>query len=864
MMMRSIGLLLLFGVIINVAHSQGVSKKIKNSGDTTTPVRDSMNLQNEIKTNLLDNIPVIAIDDNEVGGVGDQSVSSVLSASRDPFLDASTFNFFIARFRPRGYDFNNSSLFMNGAPIENLENGSGSFSAFGGMSSIMRNRENSLGIKPNSFGFGGVGTNTNLELQPSTQRKRTEIGYSFSDRAYTHRWSFTHSTGLNKNGWAFTVSANRRWSDEGYVEGTYTNSWSYFIGIDKKISKNRTISLSVFGSPSESGGQKNVVTEADTLLKTHYYNPAWGFQNGKKRNSSVIKTNQPYIILSDEIKLNNNSTLVNAASFSFGDRGSTGLDYFNYAPSPNPDYYKNLPSYQTNPITAKYVAQRFKSDVNVRQINWQHLYDANRSNLETINNASVDGLTGQTYTGYKSSYILGERVTNSQKANFSSTYNTRIGKNANLTAGVVLLSQNDHNYKKADDLLGGQYFVDVNQYAIGSFPSNPSVQYPNLPTPNNIVKTDGIYGYNYNTHINKEEVWLQGAFKYNKFDFFAAGQFSNTQFWRYGNWQTGLYPNNSLGKSAVYNFNNGSIKGGLTYKIDGKNYLYANAAYLTRAPEFRNVFLSPDTRDQVQDNITSEKITSVEGGYIVNAPFVRAKLSGYYTKFANQMSVLSFFNEDYYTFTNYALSNISKVHYGSELGIEAKITPEVQLTGAASVGRYYYDSRMNATTVNDNTTGILSKDIVYAKDYRVANTPQEAYSFGIHYRSKKYWYVGLSGNYFNQMWSNFNPVRRTVSGVSNATYGSQTWNDILKQEQLPGQFILDLNAGYSWKLPSNWLNRFTLLLVNMNISNLTNNKNLVTYAGEQLRFDNGAPTEFPPKYSYAYGLTYALNVTLRF
>ena len=856
-------LLLLIATFVNIGKSQNGKSIFKSKGDSISPRRDSSLMQDEINTNLSTNIPVISIDDNDISTVGGQNVSSALTASRDPFLYAASFNFFISRFRVRGYDAGNSSVFMNGVPIENLETNSGTIGTLSGLTFILRSREYSSGIRPLSYGFGGIGTNVNIDARPMDMRKRTEIGYSYSDRLYTHRYSFTYSSGLSKKGWAYILSGSRRWSDEGYVAGTYVNSWSYFIGIDKKINDKRTLSLAIIGTPGETGAQKTVVKEADSLLNTHYYNPDWGYQNGKKRNANVYKTNQPYIILTDETKFNNNSSLINAASLSFGDRGSTALDYFN-APNPYPDYYRNLPSYANSPAEASYVAQQWKSNVNVRQINWQRLYEVNRTNLETITNATINGSTGQTYTGNRSAYILGENVTNSQKANFSSTYNTRFGNHTNFSVGAVFISQNDHIYKKVDDLLGGQYYVDLNQYAVGSFPSNPLVQYPNLATQNNIVKTGDKYDHDYNAHINKSEVWTQGVFKLDNIDFFAAAQFSNTQFWRIGNWQNGLYPNNSLGKSAVYNFNNYALKGGATYKLNGKNYLYINAAYLTKAPDFRNVFLSPNTRDQVQNNITNETVASVEGGYVVNTPTLRLKLSGYYTTYKNQMNVISFFNEDYYTYTNYALNNISKVHFGGELGFEQKLTPQVTLLGAASIGRYYYDSRQYATIVNDNTQGTLGNDTIYSKNYRVPNTPQEAYSLSLQYHSKQYWYVGITGNYFDQLWANFNPVRLTSYAVANPPYRSATWYNTISQERLPGEFILDISGGKSWKLPRNFLGRTSFFLLSANINNLTNNKNLVTSGGQQLRFATDNINEFPSKYAYAEGLTYAISATLRF
>ncbi len=859
--MRKLGYILLLIGISNIANAQKTNMKLPASSDTLSPRTDSLLIQD---LNLSDNIPVISIDDNDIGSLGTQNISSSLSAGRDPFINAASFNFFTARFRVRGYNQSNSTTFMNGAKLENLDNGGSNFGAFSGLAGVLRNRHMSNGIHPNTYGYGGIGLNTEIDTRPSIQRKRTEFGYSYSNGNYTHRWSFTHCTGLNKNGWAFTFSGSRRWSDEGYVPGTYTNSWSYFVGVDKKISDKRTLSLVIFNSPSENGGQRSSVIEMDTLVGSHYYNSAWGYQNGKKRNASVIKTNQPYIILSDETKFNNSTSLINAASLSFGTRGLTGLEYFN-APNPAPDYYRYLPSYYPDaPATADALAQQIKTNVNKRQLDWQSFYDVNRSHPETINNATVNGVTGQTYTGMRSSYIIGERIKASQRLNFSSTFNKRF-KRVEFTTGIVLLTQNDHNYRRLDDLLGGNFYLDLNQYALGSSPSNLTREYPDVRKPNNIIKAGDTYGYDYNSHINKEQVWTQGLFKFRRFDVFAAGEISGTQFWRYGNIATGLYPNSSYGKSKVYSFTNYGIKGGATYKVDGKNYLFVNASYETKAPDFRNVFLAPDSRDQVQDNIKNEKTKSVEAGYLFNGPTLKLRATGYYTRTEDEMRVQGFYNDDYYTFTNYATNNIAKIHFGGELGFEAKIIPVVTVTGAAAIGRYYYDSRQNAITVNDNTQGILARDTVYSQNYRVPNTPQEAYSLGIQYRSRNYWYIGLTGNYFAQIWESFNPIRLTTSAVSNVNFGTPDYYKIIRQERLPSQFTLDLNAGCSWRLPKQWLHKsFSLFMLNGRVSNLLDNKDLVTFGGQQLRFDKSNLNKFPSRYTYANGLTFALNATLRF
>ncbi|RYF82855.1 MAG: Plug domain-containing protein [Chitinophagaceae bacterium] len=264
----------------------------KNPADTL-PKRDSVQLIDELKENVLDNIPVVSLDENDMGDGSAQNISSVLTAGRDPFFSAASFNFSPVRFRIRGYEADQFGTYMNGIPMENLDNGFTPWGLWGGLNDVMRNRDLSVGLRPSTFAFGDLGSNTSIDARASKQRAQTTFGYAFSNRNYNHRWNFTHSTGLSKQGWAFTVSGSRRWANEGYVPGTYYDGWSYFLGVDKKLSQRHMLSLVFFGAPTENGRQTAAFQEAMDLAGTNYYNPSWGYQNGKKRNASVGRTNQP-------------------------------------------------------------------------------------------------------------------------------------------------------------------------------------------------------------------------------------------------------------------------------------------------------------------------------------------------------------------------------------------------------------------------------------------------------------------------------------------------------------------------------------------------------------------------------------------
>ncbi|MBK9532690.1 MAG: TonB-dependent receptor [Chitinophagaceae bacterium] len=849
---------ILSGVMIPSVFSQVVPPPPAQINPDTTIIET-------LRENLQDNIPVISLDESDGQDGSAQNISSQLGAGRDPFLSAATFKFGAVRFRIRGYDADQFNTYINGAPMENLDNGFTPYGQWGGLNDVLRNRESTSGLRSSTFGFGDMGGLTNFDARASRQRKQTSINYAASNRNYNNRIMITHSTGLNSKGWAFSFSGSRRWAEEGYAEGTYYDGWSFYAGVDKRFNDRHLLSFVAFATPTENGRQGASVSEMLDLAGDKFYNPYWGYQNGKKRNVSIAKSFQPIGILTHDWKVNDKTTLVTAASITMGKRSTTGLDWYNAA-DPRPDYYRYLPSWQLDPMYASMVADELRNDVNKRQINWDVLYNSNYGAFDVVRNAN--GIPGNDVSGRRSKYIIEDRIINTTKYNFNSTLNTNISENVIFTAGVSYQSQKNHYYKEVDDLLGGEFYVDVNQFGERDFPTNNSAAQNDLNRPNRILKTGDKFGYNYDLNIKKGSVWLMGVFKFRKFDVFIASEHSYTSFFRYGNVQSGLFANNSYGKSTTYNFYNSGIKGGLTYKIDGRNYIFVNGAYASRAPFFENAFIAPRTRDFVQDNLKSEEILSTELGYVLNAPKLKIRATGYYTQFKNQIDVLTFYHDEYRNFVNYAISNIGKVHMGIEFGVEAKIYKGLNLTAAAAIGNYTYNTRQSATVTTDNNADVLSKnEVVYSKDFYVP-TAQQAYTIGFDYRSPKFWFLNVNFNYFDKMYLNYNPIRRTAAAVNGLDEGSEKWHQVLDQTQLDPQYTLDAFAGYSWLMNRkfNQLKKRTFLVFNVGVNNILNNTNIVSGGFEQLRFDFAEKNvnKFPDRRFYAYGINFFASVGIRF
>lgn len=811
-----------------------------------------------------DNLPTISLSDNDLQDSPNSTVAGVLSAARDPYMAATAFNFSAGRFRNRGYDNENLTL-MNGIPVEDLSSSRTLFGTWAGLNDVTRSREATYGLNPSNYTYGSLDGSFNIDARASKQRKQFSISYANSNRTYDHRLMASYGTGLLKGGWAFSASISRRAGEEGYVPGTFTDGWSWFASVEKKISTDHSLSLTHFGANTMTGRANPAIQEAYDLTGSNYYNPNWGYQNGEVRNARIARQQNPLTILSHEWKISSKAELETSIGYQYGTNALSGFDWFN-APDPRPDYYRNLPSYLTNPAAAAVVADLWRTDQSVSQVNWERIYNTNQSSFDSVQNAN--GVDGLTVYGKRSRYIIEERVTDSKRFTINSTYNQVVNDHLVISAGIIYQFQESDNYKRVKDLLGGEFYVDLNQWAQLDFPDSVEAIQNNLDTPNRILTEGDRFGYSYLSTVTKTTGWAQAQFKYDRVDFFIAGRVDGTEFFRTGKYRNGIFADNSLGDSEKQNFSTGGVKGGVTYKLNGRNYFFANAALESRAPLFENVFVSPRTRNELIPDLVNEKISSFEVGYLLRAPKAKIRTTLFYTQFNDGYNTLSFWHEDFRTLVNYTLSNIDRRHVGLEFGTDVNLGKGLSANLAASVGQYYYTDRMSAVITQDNNAAVLAEnETIYSKNFYFANGPQSAFSAGLYYRAKKFWSVSLTGNIFANNYVDFNPARRTVAGVDLLEDGPVREN-IIDQQKADAQFTLDMFANKSWRVSDliDGFRRNTFLVLNLGISNILNNQDMMVTGFEQLRFDytDKNPNKFPPRYYYGFGRTYFASIIVRF
>ena len=264
-------------------------------------------------------LSLVTITENDLGddNSGSESTSGLLQASRDVFQQAAAFNWGQARFRIRGLDNEYGNTMINGVSMNKIYDGRPQWSNWGGLNDATRNQEFTTGSGPSDYTFGGILGTQEINTRASIYRKGSRISFSGTNTNYSWRTMGTYASGMNKNGWAFVVSASRRLAQEGFFDGTNYSANSLFASVEKKFNDKHSLNFtSIFAQNSRAKTSPN--TDEVTRLKDFKYNSYWGWQDGEKRNSRVKEIEEPINMLSHYWKISDKTNLNTNVAYQIG------------------------------------------------------------------------------------------------------------------------------------------------------------------------------------------------------------------------------------------------------------------------------------------------------------------------------------------------------------------------------------------------------------------------------------------------------------------------------------------------------------------------------------------------------------------
>lgn len=838
---------------------------------------------------------------------GYQDSPTILFGQNDVFNNIAGYNFSSVRFRVRGYSSESQDVYMAGVRMNDAITGYTPYSLWSGLNEAVRSKESVNGSEISDYGFGGYNGLTNIDPMASKVRTGWRGSVLTNSALYRLRLMMTYSSGELDNGWSYAFSASARLGGNDWIKGVYYRSFGYYGSVEKKFGEEHKLGLTFMAAPGQRGAQNGSTQEVYDLMGDNMYNSNWGYYNGKVRNARVKKTHEPIAILKYDFtpeskKLKASATVL----YRFGKNGYTALDWYD-APDPRPDYYRNLPSYffmdntdynRLNYSKYMWAKEQWEQDIpSITHINWDRLYAVNAMN--------------STADGNRSKYVIEERRTDQQDLNFAANAKWSPVNCFTLAGGLSYKWNRTEYYKILDDLLGGDYYVNIDQFAERDYASSMTMYQNDLDYylkngKAQTLKQGDKYGYDYYANVRRAEAWVSGKFSKFGLDVALAGRIGYTKYWREGLLRKGLFPGldangqpmtyegkvittydpitgdaiTSLGKSEVKDFLTGAAKLNVSYVIPGGHRVYANAAFIADAPNFNQAFISPRTRNSIVPNLKTNKTLTADLNYAYSNSGYDVRVTGYYTAIKDQSKVMSFYDDAQNSFTNFAMSGIDQRHIGLELGFKVPLpVPNLALQGVVSYGQFVYTSNPKMYQTYDNSAAIVEDTygvtIPYWKSHPTADgktvkhyvsgTPQLATSLGLSW-NKNYWFVDADVDYFDFAYLDMNPLYRTDMATSgpDKTVTPTEIEYMAAQEKFKGAVLVNASVGKSWYIKRNYQLGFSL-----QVKNILNTTNLRTGGYEQTRLvDNTVSKEryyrFDSKYFYMSGINYMLNIYFRF
>ncbi len=858
--------------------------------------------------------------DSDAAGFNDNPVP--LFGANDIFSNVANFNFSAVRFRNRGYASESQDVYLAGVRLNDAITGYSPYSLWSGLNEATRSKDGVIGNEMSDYGFSRYNGLTNIFADASSMRTGFRMSTTTVSQFYRLRLMASYASGQLDNGWSYAFNFSARLGGNDWVKGVFYRSFAYYAALDKVFDDTHKLGFIFFAAPGQRGAQNGSTQEVYDLMKDNMYNSNWGYQNGVIRNARVRKTHEPVFVMKYDFTPSDKFRASATVLYRFGKNGYTALDWYD-APDPRPDYYRNLPSYfySENPdlnrkdlFKYNWAKDAWTRDVpHITHINWDRFYQINKMN--------------KTASGARSKYVVEERRADQQDFNFAATAKYTPSRYFSLNGGISARINRTEHYKVLEDLLGGDYYENVDQFAERDFSSSKAkvqndLDYYLSNGASQRLNPGDKYGYDYYARVNNFDFWLNSAFSKGNFSGSLAAKVGYNSFWRDGLVRKGLFAGvdkdgndiivngenltvrdsygevvSSFGKSKVNRFFTYGLKANLSYLIGGNMRVYGNFGFYNDAPLFNHSFISPRTRNSVIRGLKPVKTFSGDLNYQFISDGYNLRATAFYTQIMDQTKVMSYYNDLEHAFSNFSMTGIDSRYAGIELGFRIP-TPisNLSLQGVLSYGEYVYTSNPKMTLTVDNSSSTLidnetvpywkstpvfkrDSDGNYLKDgsgnftmeekgkkkHYVPATPQFAANLGLAW-NKNYWFVNADVDFFANSYLDMNPFYRTDLATAGPD-GIVTPGEIeymTAQEKLNNACLVNLSVGKSWFIRYKYQLGFSFQL-----KNLLNNKNVKTGGYEYTRLVDKTDAlersyRFDSKYFYMSGINYMLTVYFKF
>ena len=674
-----------------------------------------------------------------IENLGSQELPELVKITPSAFITKGGGGTGDSRINIRGFDQKNIAILINGVPVNDMESGWVYFSNWAGIGDALKQMQVQRGLGASKLAIQSVGGTMNIITKTTDAEKGGSIQQSLTDYGMS-KTTLSLSTGNTKYG-AFSFVGSKT-AGNGYVDGTYTNAYSYFLSYAKDLGLKHKIQFTAIGAPQEHGQRTSRLTPAEYEKYGLKYNKDIYTIGGEQKNIATNYYHKPIFSLNHYWTLSPKTTINTSAYASIGHGGGSGA----------------IGSYDGTKV--------------IRDGEGHLVMDPQA----VINAASATG----------SKYGIRNSINNHTWYGVLSTLNHDLTDNLNLTLGVDARTYKGTHFREMRDLIGGSYYKDlfVTKATVDANASD-YIDITKITPANNRVAydNDGLVDY--------EGTFGQLEYSKDKLSAFIQGAISQTQYQRVDRYNA----TQTEKLSEKVNITGYNYKAGFNYNLDEKNNVFVNAGQYSRAPYFSFIFngASPSSAtainsgNAVNANIKNEEATAYELGYGFRSRAFRFKANAYYTDFQNRSLTSPLLTNADGTQYRALITGQGALHQGLEFEAAVKVTSKLDVNGFASFGDWKWKGNASAI-IRDDVKNTDVKTNIYSDGLYVGDQPQTQMGVYARYQVSKGLDVSATYTYNDKYFAYYDPTSRTSASVTAQPY------------QLPAFGVTDARVGYKFKL----------------------------------------------------------------
>lgn len=697
-----------------------------------------------------------------------------------------------SRINIRGFGHRDIGILVNGISLSNPENGEFNWAEWQALRDVSESVEVQRGTGNTPLAHTAAGGFVNfITLNPKTEFGG-KVSASIGNDGYK-KFLVNLESGLI-NGWAFSFVGGRTFGD-GYVEGAYYDSWTYYGSITKSIGSNHFIQLTALGSPQMHGQRVRPHVLGESFDKYGLrHNMAYGTMKGESFLANESFSHSPFLSLNHKWTINSKSSLSTSVYHTRGTGGYSdiigginGSDISKMKDDGTGHYYWDaIVDYNIGKSGAYGQRDPFAYE-------WKTNLDSpiDSNNINTIYAANA---------GLNEGIIQYASIYENSRTGLKTEYKHKLTDYFSLSGGLEAYSYTANHYGKAINLLGNEAYLDQNDSGL----AHDWVDFNG-----DLVKSSDEFGKLIEfSEINGELKGDESPSNYimrNKTHYIKSGSiFSRLDL----NTNIGMYAfvsgalslkhqdieNSFIQENRDDKTNKpgtllgGNVKAGYLYNLDLNHSIFLNGSFISGQPRFNDYF-PLENLYLTNKYLRNEIVLSGELGYAYNLHNIHAGVSGYYTNVMHNPTIFTGYIESSPIPYIGNMPSVSSAHMGIELDFQVKLFRErLLISGMASFGNWKWLNN-SELLLRDEDNEVQVPLESYLKGIALGNAARTTSALTVGYAPINGLKIQATYRYFAGLYGDVNPLDRI-----------QKMNDGKQAINLPSFGLADVGASYAISL----------------------------------------------------------------